>query len=176
MKKLILAGLIFGAAQVALADNVSDGTITFNGMIKDTTCSVKSESKDLTVTLPTVSKALLNTGNKTAGLTAFAIELENCDNGQARAYFEPTPGKVDLLSGRVLNTNLTTKDSVQIQLLDSNGTEVLQISENDGHQNSQYQTISSANKKLRYFARYYATATAVPGQVQGSVDYTVSYQ
>lgn len=172
MKKLILATLVLGATQAVSA---ADGTVNFTGKIVDTTCAVNSDSQTLNVTLPTVSKTALSTANNTAGLTLFSIQLDNC-NQKVRAYFEPTPGKVDYTSGRVINTDLTTGDSVEIELLDSNGTTSLQISENDGNQRAEFQDISTTNNKLRYFARYHAKKTAVAGNVTGSVDYTVVYE
>lgn len=173
MKKLILAGLILGAAQVALA---ADGTVNFTGKIVDSTCAVNSNSTSLNVTLPTVSKTALDQANKTAGLTLFSIQLDSCNDKKVRAYFEPTPGKVNYTTGRVINTEPATKNSVEIQLLDSDGTRVLQVSENDGNQNAELQTITTANNKLRYFARYYAISTAEAGNVAGSVDYTIAYE
>lgn len=172
MKKLILATLVLGTAQVVSA---ADGTVNFTGKIVDTTCAVDSNSQTLNVTLPTVSKTALDKADKTAGLTLFSIQLNNC-NQNVRAYFEPTPGKVDYTSGRVINTNSTTGDSVEIELLDSDGTTPLQISENDGDQGAKFQNISTTNNKLRYFARYHAKKTAVAGSVTGSVDYTVVYE
>nr|VUD24286.1 long polar fimbria protein A [Salmonella sp. NCTC 7297] len=56
-----------------------DGTINFVGKILDQTCSVTTGSKNLTVTLPAVSKTLLDTPAKTASLTPFVIELNGCD-------------------------------------------------------------------------------------------------
>ncbi|MFU2021096.1 fimbrial protein, partial [Avibacterium paragallinarum] len=173
MKKTLFTVLILGMAQIAVG---ADGTINFTGKIVDNTCAVNTASQNLTVTLPTVNKSSLDVADRTAGLTLFSIQLDSCDGKNILAYFEPTPGKVDFNSGRVINTNTTTGSSVEIELLDSDATRVLQLSENDGHQNAQRQSITAANNKLRYFARYRAKQTAVAGDVAGSVDYTISYE
>ncbi|TJQ44259.1 fimbrial protein, partial [Escherichia coli] len=47
------------AAASSSATLAYDGTITFNGKVVAQTCSVSSGSKNLTVTLPTVSEASL---------------------------------------------------------------------------------------------------------------------
>ncbi|OBX05544.1 hypothetical protein QV06_01660 [Gallibacterium genomosp. 3] len=176
MKKLALATLMGAVLAVSQGANAKDGTVNFTGEIKDNTCTVHTNSKNLTVQLPSVNKLALDAANKTAGLTLFSIQLDSCDNVSAKAYFEPTPGKVDFTSGRVINTNTTTGGTVEIELLDSDGTTALSLAENAPNQNSQYQTITSANNKLRYFARYHAKGTAVAGAVAGSVDYTIAYQ
>jgi major type 1 subunit fimbrin (pilin) len=50
----------------------SDGTITFNGTVTDSTCTVQVNNAgagDGIVTLPTVSKSLLQNAGDTAGAT-----------------------------------------------------------------------------------------------------------
>lgn len=82
MKKTFIAtgmlSFIFSASVLSY-----DGTINFVGKILDQTCSVTTGSKNLTVTLPAVSKTLLDTPAKTAALTPFVIELNGCDTGSS---------------------------------------------------------------------------------------------
>lgn len=56
-----------------------DGTITINGQITDTTCtiSVDGGSNDATVTLPTVSSTTLGAAGATAGATPFTIDRKS---------------------------------------------------------------------------------------------------
>ena len=66
MKKIILASslIVLGMSSAFAAD----GTITINGEVTDNTCVVTTpQGKDLTVTLPTVSKLSLATAGATAG-------------------------------------------------------------------------------------------------------------
>ncbi|MDP4360987.1 F17A fimbrial adhesin, partial [Escherichia coli] len=55
------------AAASSSATLAYDGTITFNGKVVDQTCSVTTESKNLTVTLPTVSSNSLTSNGEVAG-------------------------------------------------------------------------------------------------------------
>src|SRR5471032_277748 len=60
-------------ATIALAStgaNASDGTITFNGLVTDTTCSIDAKTAgaaDKSVTLPTVTGSTLASAGATAG-------------------------------------------------------------------------------------------------------------
>jgi len=62
-------------ATIALAStgaNASDGTITFNGLVTDTTCSIDAKTAgaaDKSVTLPTVTGSTLAAKGATAGTT-----------------------------------------------------------------------------------------------------------
>lgn len=175
MKKIVLSTLIatgLAASQGALA---ADGTINFSGELTETTCTVVSADKNLTVTLPRVASNSLQTQGQTNGLTAFTINLEGCSasSTNARVYFEPRPNLVNT-EGRVINTGTAT--NVDIQLLDSDSTAVIDARKNSGLQNTQYQTFTGATGSLNYYAQYYATAAATAGTVTGQVQYSVEYQ
>lgn len=109
-----------------------DGTITINGQITDTTCtiSVDGGSNDATVTLPTVSSTTLGAAGATAGATPFTISLSNCSGtslNTASTYFEPG-AYVDSTTGR-LNIDSAAADAatnVQVQLLNAIVTPLLQ--------------------------------------------------
>lgn len=179
MKKLFLTTLVLATSVTAFAvDNSKDGTVNFNGKLVENTCQVDSASKDLTVQLPTLPTRLLNAANTTAGLTLFQIQLNGCaENTKARAYFVPTPDKVNLQSGRLVNTAERPKsDNVEVELLDSDSKRVINATGNGGHQGSTLQTITNSNNKLNYYARYYATGTTTAGNVKASVDYYVEYE
>lgn len=83
------------AAASSSATLAYDGKITFNGKVVDQTCSVTTESKNLTVKLPTVSANSLASSGKVVGLTPFTILLEGCNTPavtgaqNVNAYFEP---------------------------------------------------------------------------------------
>ena len=80
MKKIILASslIVLGMSSAFAAD----GTITINGLVTDNTCVVTTpQGKDLTVTLPTVSKLSLASDGATAGRTPFTLGLSNCEVG-----------------------------------------------------------------------------------------------
>lgn len=173
MKKIILAASALALGSVAA--HAADGTVTINGMVTDQTCKVSANSKDITVTLPTVGVGSLATAGTTAGRTPFTINLENCKAGQVSAFFE-TGGNVDAASGRLNNTGGAS--NVQVQLL-SDSSVVIPVLANAAQ--APVTTKATVAKDgdsaaLNYYAEYYATGAATAGNVATSVQYTINYQ
>ncbi|MFV0601781.1 MAG: fimbrial protein [Brachymonas sp.] len=156
------------------AANAADGTITINGEITDTTCSisVNGQAPDATLTLPTVSANTLNAAGETAGTTPFNITLTGCTNAtqkNASTWFE-SGATVDSTSGRLNNSG--TASNVQVELLNSAQNAIVAGS---ASQNDVPVDISSGSGTLSYYARYYATAPTTAGTVTTTVDYTIVY-
>ncbi len=159
-----------------------DGTITINGQITDTTCtiSVDGGSNDATVTLPTVSSTTLGAAGATAGATPFTISLSNCSGtslNTASTYFEPG-AYVDSTTGR-LNIDSAAADAatnVQVQLLNADRDAIVAGASVANGQNDIPVDISSGNGTLNYFAQYYATGASTAGSVTTQVDYTMVYE
>lgn len=173
MKKIILAASALALGSVAA--HATDGTVTINGKVTDQTCKVSANSKDITVTLPTVGVGSLATAGTTAGRTPFTINLENCKAGQVSAFFE-TGGNVDAASGRLNNTG--NASNVQVQLL-SDSSVVIPVLANAAQ--APVTTKATVAKDadsaaLNYYAEYYATGAATAGDVATSVKYTINYQ
>lgn len=173
MKKIILAASALALGSVAA--HATDGTVTINGKVTDQTCKVSANSKDITVTLPTVGVGSLATAGTTAGRTPFTINLENCKAGQVSAFFE-TGGNVDAASGRLNNTG--NASNVQVQLL-SDSSVVIPVLANAAQ--APVTTKATVAKDadsaaLNYYAEYYATGKAGAGDVATSVKYTINYQ
>lgn len=160
----------------------ADGTITINGQITNTTCSVSVNggNNDATVTLPTVSASSLAVAGATAGMTPFTISLSKCSGTSlktASTYFEPG-SYVDSTTGR-LNIDSAVQNAathVQVQLLNASRNAIVAGATADNSQNNIPVDISSGNGKLNYFAQYYATGTATAGSVTTQVDYTMVYE
>lgn len=159
-----------------------DGTIAFTGKVVDQTCSVKSGSESLTVTLPTVSKTALTTVAKTAGLTPFVIELSGCTPSategakKVKAYFEPNAA-TDFTTGNLNNVTGNGKATeVQVQLLNADGSTPIKLGKDVSAQGVTTTDISTADVTLRYNAQYYATGTATAGDVSTTVNYTIAYE
>ncbi|MBD3741312.1 MAG: type 1 fimbrial protein [Stenotrophomonas sp.] len=173
----IIAALMLAAAP--LAANAADGTITFNGKVTDKTCTISTPGgKDFSVNLPTVSKNTLAAAGNVAGRTPFAINLTKCSAGNVATYFEPG-STVDFNTGRLLNqASANAATNVQLQLLGANN-QVLPIKAAGAGQaqtNSQWVTVGTdGSADLNYYAEYYATAAATPGDVTSSVKYTIIY-
>lgn len=173
MKKIILAASALALGSVAA--HAADGTVTINGKVTDQTCKVSANSKDITVTLPTVGVGSLATAGTTAGRTPFTINLENCKAGDVSAFFE-TGGNVDAASGRLNNTG--NASNVQVQLL-SDSSVVIPVLANAAQ--APVTTKATVAKDadsaaLNYYAEYYATGAAKAGDVATSVKYTINYQ
>lgn len=168
------------AAASSSATLAYDGTINFTGKVVAQTCSVSSGSKNLTVTLPTVSEASLAAATNTAGLTPFTIELTGCNASAAsgaqnvKAYFEPN-ATTDYDTGN-LNIAASGANNVQIQLLNADGVTPIKLGQDATGQNVTAVQIDNAAMKLRYNAQYYATAQATAGDVSATVNYTIVYQ
>lgn len=168
------------AAASSSATLAYDGTINFTGKVVAQTCSVSSGSKNLTVTLPTVSEASLAAATNTAGLTPFTIELTGCNASAAsgaqnvKAYFEPN-ATTDYDTGN-LNIAAGSANNVQIQLLNADGVTPIKLGQDATGQSVTAVQIDNAAMKLRYNAQYYATAQATAGDVSATVNYTIVYQ
>ena len=172
-----LAAVVLATA--SFSSVAADGTITFNGKVTDKTCTISTPGgKDFTVSLPAVSKNTLAVAGAVAGRTQFAINLSKCSAGNVATYFEPG-STVDFNTGRLLNqaaASANAASNVQLQLLGSNN-QVLPIKAAGLAQtNSQWVTVGAdGSADLSYYAEYYATAAATPGDVTSSVKYTIIY-
>lgn len=173
---------VFVSSALTASAFAVDGTITFNGQITDTTCtiSVDGGSNDATVTLPTVSTVTLASAGSTAGATPFTISLSNCSGtslSTASTYFEPGT-YVDSTSGR-LNIDSTAADAatnVQVQLLNADRNPIIAGASVVNGQNDIPVDITSGNGMLNYYAQYYATGSSTAGSVTTQVDYTMVYE
>lgn len=173
MKKIILAASALALGSVAA--HAADGTVTINGKVTDQTCKVSANSKDITVTLPTVGVGSLATAGTTAGRTPFTINLENCKAGQVSAFFE-TSGNVDAASGRL--NNISDAQNVQVQLLSDSSVVIPVLANATQAPVTTKATVANDGDPaaLNYYAEYYATGAATAGNVATSVQYTINYQ
>ncbi len=188
MKKLNLglAVLMLGAVSTAFAEPT--GTINFTGTLVDGTCeaTVNGGAADGSLTLPTMNIASLANADEVAGDTPFTIRLTGAGctamlggvSKIATPYFEAESTKVNT-EGRLINKASTDKaDKVDIQLVNSNKT-VIDLNE---PANTQITTTGVVDPKdtniadYKYFARYYATDTAVKGNIEASVRYSIFYK
>lgn len=172
MKNILLASslIVLGMSSAFAAD----GTITINGKVTDNTCVVTTpQGKDLTVTLPTVSKLSLASAGATAGRTPFTLGLSNCKvNDIVGTYFEPGP-TVDFATGLLNNAGSAT--NVKVQLVGDNNLPIRVLA---GPQTNSQFVVANADGSadLNYYAEYYATDAATSGDVTTSVQYTITYQ
>jgi major type 1 subunit fimbrin (pilin) len=181
-KLLIASALVASLGALALAPqaaHASDGTITFNGKVTASTCTIGVNGGGASngVTLPTVATSALNGSiGKVAAATPFSVSLSACTFGTAGnvgLYFEPGP--TTQADGNLKNT--ATPNGVEIQLL-NNTQGVMALNNAAGAQNGSTAavTTTSTSATLNYYAQYYASAATVnAGTVTSTVTYSVIY-
>lgn len=185
-RKLLIVAVISGYSFTAAA---ADGTITFNGNIRDATCIISggdetapSQGEDFTVTLPTVDVTVLSSVGKTAGVTAFNINLSgsNCPAGKiANVIFEKASStNIDTVTGNLKNSVPVASGgagNVQVQILNKDKTPLNLTANNDSHQTN---VIGADNKAVfNYFGQYIAVGGASSaGSVSTDLVYSISYQ
>jgi major type 1 subunit fimbrin (pilin) len=179
-KTLLSAAMIAGFGVAAFAPQTAravDGTITINGKITSSTCTINAPGgASFTVTLPTVATTALSTTGAVAGTTPFALTLTACTfatAGNVSTYFEPSAANI-LADGNLKNTAAT--NGVEVRLLNSASTP-LALNGLSGSQNASTAavTTTSTGATLNYFAQYFAASTVTAGAVAAQVTYSVTY-
>lgn len=172
-------------ASASLAAQAIDGTITINGTVSATTCTVNVNggSANNLVTLPTVGTSALAGVGSSAGATAFSIGVSGCTTSQASMapYFESAASST-INAGRLA----TSVSGVDIQILNSAGVAVnlsgsAAVSAGQTGQGVPVVAFTGANPTKaatsNFFARYYSNAASVgTGAVSVSLAYTITYQ
>lgn len=177
MKKILLSSLIAAGAALSQTALASDGTVTINGKVEETTCTVDDTAGNTnkTVTLPTVSKSALTGVGTTAGKTPFTFALTNCGSAQnVRARFVGTNTQVNS-NGHLINTAATQAANVFVQILDTDGTSAINPNTPD---NTNYKTTALVDgaANLTYYAQYITeVGDAGAGNVATTVNYSIVY-
>lgn len=174
MKKYIVAMAAAGTMMGVSVAHAESGQVHFKGKVTDSTCEINAESKDQTVTLPTVVASALSAEGQTAGTQQFSIGMSKCPGNQTLAIrFEPGT-TVDTKTGWLKNSLTDGAKNVAIELLNENAN-TLRVT---GDQATQQWASAdpSGNYNQRYFARYHATGKAEAGALESSVAYSVIYQ
>lgn len=172
MKKLASV-LAIGLALTSAAAMASDGTITINGNLTSSTCTINGTAGgNITVTLPTVSTNSLAAAGATAGRTAFNIALTGCTATSAKTFFEAGPNVN--AAGRLKNLDLAGAQNVDVQLVSGEGN-VIDPNQSAINQASQTIDLSTGSATATYYAEYYATGAATAGAVNSSTTYSMTY-
>ncbi|MBN3764310.1 fimbrial protein [Burkholderia sp. Ac-20365] len=186
MQKRILPVAAIGfAALLSTAAQAADGTIQITGAIADTTCSINGKATgspiDVNVTLPTVPTGALATAGATAGTSNagdIKFALSGCSGSATKviARFENGP-TVDSSSGNLTNqASASPAKNVQVRLLNANTQPINILTNENNTLATNGVAITGGAATLNYFAQYYATGKAEPGNVTTSVQYTMQYQ
>ncbi|MFM0673639.1 fimbrial protein [Paraburkholderia sediminicola] len=189
MKQRMISGLFVAAmgavALFSMKAHASDGTITFQGAVSDTTCSINGMTSgtpaDIAVTLAPVSAGALATLGATAGTTsagAIQMQLSGCSGvaTKAIAHFE-NGSTVDQSTGYLANQSMIAPaQNVEIRLLNANMQPINILSGTNNDIATNGAPIAAGNATVKYFAQYFATGKAVAGSVTSSIQYTMQYQ
>ena len=181
MKKTLLSAALmagFGMAAFApQAANAADGTITFNGAVLASTCTVSNAvSGVVAVTLPDVQTSAFTASGSVAGLTPFSLTLTGCPTTPSGvvvgAAFDNT--NVDTATGAIKNSTGASFSNVEVQMTNSSGT-AINLFTNPNPVNATISGTGAAT--LSYQAQYYQpTVTAITaGIVTASVTFTLTY-
>lgn len=162
---------------------VVDGRVTFQGeILSDGTCKIETDSKNRTVTLPTVGKANLRIAGQTAAPVPFSITLKECKIADAE--------KANLLfsgaaTGQIYLSNATGNgkaNNVGIQIVKADGTgtpikvDGSQANSEKAPDTGKEQNGTVIQPRFDYFAHYYATGAATAGDVEATATFQVQYK
>lgn len=172
------------ACMVALpAYAVVDGRVTFQGeILSDGTCKIETDSKNRTVTLPTVGKANLRIAGQTAAPVPFSITLKECkidDAIKANLLFSGAAQGQSYLSNK---TDSGKANNVGIQIVKADGTGTpIKVDGSKANSEKAPDTGKEQNgtviqPRFDYFAHYYATGAATAGDVEATATFQVQYK
>lgn len=137
--------------------------------VKPVTCSVTSATANQTISMATISPALLPSAASVKAKTPFSIGL-NCESGVKVAVTFSTASGNSGIDSVLASTGSAT--GVGVQLLDTTGTPVkldtpLQLSAG-----------TTGNASFQFFGQYYrlGAADVTPGTVRAASIFTMSYQ
>jgi major type 1 subunit fimbrin (pilin) len=194
-KTLFSAALALAFGLVAVQASAADGTITFNGQITDTTCTITgggaaTGTGNITVTLPTVSTSALPADGKTAGDTAFSLILgggTNCTNGKTASLWVETTATpaLDTSTGALKNQAAGGATNVQVRMVNPANNQPINLGINAAvtngatlvaASNQPAATIAGNTATLNYVGQYLAKGgAATAGAVTTYLTYSMQY-
>ena len=194
IKRAAAAAGIVAAIALPMSGLASDGTITFNGAVTASSCSIDvdgSGNGDGTVTLPTVDTAALTNGaaKTDAGGKFFYITLSGCsaasDLGAAspggtapttvQIYFEAGPN-VDETTGGLINVAAGGyKSNVEVKLYNASNSAVVGTQITPGHDTVQAPVQTIGSEAQQWFYAGYSTEAAATAATAGTVSTSVTY-
>ncbi|WP_423061473.1 fimbrial protein [Citrobacter portucalensis] len=170
MKKTMLSACFVLFAGNALA---ADGTIHFTGSISDQTCTVDSNSQDLTVDLGKVAQSALNgSKGKRVAPTQFTIKVASCPATVTGASIKfDGNANSDDTTLLALDGDTGVATGVGIQIADKTGT-VIPL-----HNASPNYTLVSGDNSFDFVARYVASKDEVgTGTANATSEFTIVYK
>lgn len=197
-RTLFSAALAAALSLAALAPQFAraeDGTITYNGAVTDTTCTITgggaaTGTGDITVQLPDVSSSILGSAGLTAGKTPFSLILgggAKCTDGKTAALWietTQTPA-LDMTTGALRNQAAGGATNVEVQMINPANDQPIDLSMNTmvtngatviAGSNQPAATISGNTATLNYAAQYLAVdGASTSGLVTTYLTYSMQY-
>ena len=181
-KKLGCSCLVVAVATGILSLSVfaSDGTVNFTGEVVNNTCAVTNggAGKTTQVSLDKINASSLADVGSTGGFKPFTISVTGCNKelaGLVKVGFESVGAGVEAAVGRIKNTNAGGAKNVELQLRNLDNT-VIKIGDNSTVNGVTFAAgTAPKSADMTYYVGYYATGAATPGQVNGSVTYSIIY-
>lgn len=169
---------------VALPAYAYDGKVTFQGeILSDGTCKIETDSKNRTVTLPTVGKANLSLAGQTAAPVPFSITLKECkiaDAEKANLLFSGAATKGQPYLPNTASSGKANNVGIQIVRADGTGTPIKvdgrQANSEKAPDTGKEQNGTVIQPRFDYFAHYYATGAATAGDVEATATFQVQYK
>ncbi|WP_447880464.1 fimbrial protein [Serratia fonticola] len=171
----VLTAITLGFATSALA--TADGTITFEGIVNDTTCTLSTDSQNMVVPLPSVTSDNFTAANAAANIPAvkFSLNAAGCDVGAVSAsVLFATGGSVDSTNGN-LNNNVSGGTNAQVRIYKADGTTPINLA-NFGESASNIGNITDNNVAIDFYANYFSkSAKPTAGVLRTSIQYSIQY-
>lgn len=184
--KFIALAMVVAPGMAAAADPAL-GTITFQGMVTDQTCTatINGAGGNTVVTLPTVTAATLASANATAGSTPFTLGVTGCNTASVQqtvlARFQGV--SVDA-NGNLTNAAAGGATNVALQLLNSTGGTAIDLRAGAANIYAGWNVADTgialggaASGTHDYAVQYISVpGGATAGQVVGATQYAITYQ
>ncbi|EFA28085.1 conserved hypothetical protein, partial [Haemophilus influenzae HK1212] len=143
---------------------------------------IETDSKNRTVTLPTVGKANLSHPGQTAAPVPFSITLKECnatDAIKANLLFSGATTKGQPYLANKTGNGKATNVGIQIVKADGTGTPIKvdgsQANSEKAPDTGKEQNGTVIQPRFDYFAHYYATGAATAGTVEAAATFEVKY-
>lgn len=174
MKKALINSLIaVGLAAAAGTASADSGTITFQGVITESACSISGSDTAMTVPMGSIAKhEFSGVGSRNTMGANFSISLIGCDTTVAQtASIAFNAGAGSVINNRLLSLeNLAGAQGVAIALVDNAGQDILV-----GGTPVSYPLMNGTNQ-FNFKAYYEATdATVTAGSANGRAIFEVTY-
>lgn len=165
---------VSGGSQYSSSIALGTYLVLGSSKVRTGSCSVNTNSQNLTVTLPDINAAALVGTGSTGGKTGFNINL-TCKSSTKDVYITMTASNPSSTTGVVLPTSgAGYAGNVGVQILNGSGTAV-----DVSGTTSQLVATSTNNGGLSipFYAQYYQTGSPVTsGQVSATVTFVMNYQ